>query len=93
MQEVGMTSELKAMWCTFIDGHDDKNHLEQVSDLICCHPHCLYFIFCNRKIPYKIPLHYRNLALKLDAFRWFLKFLLFGKKYILYGSSLGSFPL
>jgi hypothetical protein len=28
MQEVGMTSELKAMWCAFIDGHDDKHHLE-----------------------------------------------------------------
>jgi hypothetical protein len=28
MQEVGMTLELKAIWCTFTCGHDDKNHLE-----------------------------------------------------------------
>jgi hypothetical protein len=28
MQEVGMTSKLKVIWCAFIDGHDDRNHLE-----------------------------------------------------------------
>jgi hypothetical protein len=38
MQEVGMTLELKAMWCAFTNGHDDKNHLKQVFYLICCHP-------------------------------------------------------
>jgi len=45
MQEVGMTLELKAMWCTFIDGHDDKNYLEHVFDVIYCHPSCQYSIF------------------------------------------------
>jgi hypothetical protein len=28
MQEVGMTLELKAMWCVFTDGHDDRNNLK-----------------------------------------------------------------
>jgi hypothetical protein len=45
MQEVGMTLELKAMWCAFTDGHDDKNHLEKVFNLICCRPSCQYLTF------------------------------------------------
>ncbi len=28
MQKVGMTSKLKAMWCTFTNDHDDRNNLE-----------------------------------------------------------------
>jgi len=44
MQKMGMTSELQAMWCVSTDGHDDRTHLEQVFDLICCHPSCQYLI-------------------------------------------------
>jgi hypothetical protein len=55
MQEVGMTSELKAMWCALTDGHDDKNHLEQVSNLICYHPSCQYFTFVIKRSLVEFP--------------------------------------
>jgi len=81
MQEVGMTLELKAMWCAFTYGHDDKNHLEQVSNLICCHHNCQYLTFViERSLVRRVPSHYRNLTLELGAFKWFLKFCLFEKR-------------
>jgi hypothetical protein len=38
MQKMGMMWKLQVMWCASTIGHDDKTHLEQVFDLIGCHP-------------------------------------------------------